>query len=435
MKPRLVLVGEAWGRREKTHQHPLVGPSGRELALEMGISDVAPYMTLLCRNCKRETPFTNGHCHFCKEYVWPNELTLIEHWRRMKRDHNIYVTNVFNEQPPEVCNACGSLDISLFGKPMCKVCKSRNIRINDLGWFFSTERETDMPPWKASKHSPGTHVKAQPFNTHVKRLWRELEDLKPNLVVAMGNAACWALLGQTKITALRGTVSRTNTALTGLDLKVLPIFHPAAVLRQMPMRVTNLADFQKARREREFPEIRRPERLITIPEPNESGLDEIARWIRVNRGRRLANDIETLRGQISVVGFASAPNDSLVIPFRDAHTKDGKIIDVGRIANSIGFPDNGINFWPTPELELQAWKFVKQVEESDSEKIYQNGLYDMSYLIRMGIQPRNAKHDTMLWHHARYPELPKALGYLGSLYCNDIAWKQMSRADNLKRDE
>jgi hypothetical protein len=44
--------------------------------------------------------------------------------------------------------------------------------------------------------------------------------------------------------------------------------------------------------------------------------------------------------------------------------------------------------------------------------------------------------DTMLLHHSMYPELPKSLGFLGSIYTNEAAWKLMRRdAEELKRDE
>jgi len=433
--PSVVLCGEAWGRSEANYQHPLVGASGRELTLQLGSSGLCPYMQLLCRKCKYETDFTNGHCARCGEYCWPTELSLIHHWKTLRDRHNIYVTNVFNEHPPEICNNCGSRNISLFGKMTCNECNSRDVRSNDLGHFFSTERQTEMPPWKASQNTRGTHVKEIYFRTHIRRLWRELDELNPSLVIAMGNAACWALLGQTKISVLRGTISRTNQALTSLDFKVLPVFHPAAILRNMKLRTTTIADYQKAARERTFRETRRPERLITVPHPSASGLDEIRTWIRANRFRRLASDIETIRGTISIVGFSPDSFSSLVVPFRDAHTKDGRIIDVGKIARSLGIADGGINFWPTAELETLAWKLIREIQEGPSEKIFQNGLYDISHLMKMGIQVRNARHDTMLWHHSRYPELPKSLGYLGSLYSNDIAWKQMTRSENLKRDE
>jgi len=43
----------------------------------------------------------------------------------------------------------------------------------------------------------------------------------------------------------------------------------------------------------------------------------------------------------------------------------------------------------------------------------------------------------MLLHHALYPELPKGLGFLGSIYTNEASWKLMrrERSDTVKRDE
>ena len=404
---RAVIVGEAWGRREAQFKHALVGPTGRELSLEMGIAGFAPFLTMRCRRCKHETEFTNARCQHCSEFLWPTEFDLIPYWKKLREEYGIHVTNVFNEQPPS----------------------------NNLGHFFGFEPTTPMPSWKANRTEGGSHLKQEHFH-HVQRLWRELSELRPNLVVALGNAACWALLGQMKITALRGTVNWTKTSLNGLELKCLPTFHPANVLRPTgrAMRPTVIADWTKAAREVEFNDLRRPRRFITIPAPNECGLHEIRSWLR-RPAWRYGNDIETIRGQISIVGFAREVDDALVIPFRDCHSKGGAIIDVGKIAAGIGYPGGGINFWPTRELEIDAWRCVIEAEGSDVEKVGQNFLYDLSYFTQMGIRVRNFVHDDMLWHHSLYPEQPKSLGYLGSLYSNDIAWKQMSKQDSLKRDE
>lgn len=377
---RTVLVGEAYGRREAQFQHALVGPSGRELSLELGISGFAPFMDVLCRNCKQTTPFEDQFCQHCRMHIWPNEFDLIEHWKRLKRDYDIHVTNVFNTQPPN----------------------------NDLGNFFGTEPQTEMPSWKASQKSGGSHLKAEHFH-HVKRLWTELKDLDPTLIIAMGNCACWAILGETKITSLRGTVTWSAR----LDKKVLPTFHPAAILRQMPMRVSVLADFQKAVREREYAGVRRPERYFTIPEPDQSGIRAGYEWFK-RPALAYANDIETIRTQISIVGFARTADDSLVIPIRNA---------------------DYTNYWPTRELEIEAWKLIIYGEQTHQPKIFQNGLFDISHLVRIGILPRNCLHDTMLWHHSEYPELPKSLGFLASVYTDEVAWKLLRTRGTLKRDE
>ncbi len=57
-------------------------------------------------------------------------------------------------------------------------------------------------------------------------------------------------------------------------------------------------------------------------------------------------------------------------------------------------------------------------------------------MLRAGLRPTMCDHDSMLLHHALYPEMLKGLGFLGSIYANDIAWKSMrTKGNNLKRDE
>lgn len=402
---KIVLVGELWGPREVKYKHPLVGGSGRELTLEMGKANLVPFMTLHCRKCKNPVSFTgNFHCPNCNEYLPISEFDLMRHWKELKTNGLLAVTNVFNEYPPA----------------------------GDIGYFFGPEKQTTiLPPWKASKKTPGTHLKAE-FEHHILRLYAEIESYKPNLIIAMGNAACWALLNQSpKISDMRGYIDWSER----LQTKVLPTYHSAHVLRNNAFRPTCIADYKKAKIEAEFPEIRRPERWLNIIDPTPEGIAEGYRWFS-KPAVAYANDIETYRDQITMVGFARSPHDALVIVLRDFETdKTGRITSVGTAAKWNGFPDGDINYWPTPELEFAAWKLIKFGLESSPEKIYQNGCYDISYFLRMGLHPKNVRHDTMLWHHAWMPEQPKSLSYLGSLYTSDIAWKRMRRRDSLKRDE
>lgn len=48
------------------------------------------------------------------------------------------------------------------------------------------------------------------------------------------------------------------------------------------------------------------------------------------------------------------------------------------------------------------------------------------WLANEGLFTRGEVEDTMLLHHALQPELPKKLGYLGSIYTNEIAWKNLA---------
>lgn len=249
------------------------------------------------------------------------------------------------------------------------------------------------------------------FLPEIERLREELSTVSPNLVIACGATACWALLGTSRITGLRGTVAESSLI---PGLKVLPTFHPAFVLRSWENRPIVVADLLKAAREAEFPEIRRPQRWAlvnpTIREVRDFFYDASGRLRPVPI---YSTDIETKKRQISMVGFGISPTHSATIPFISAHSPDR-------------------SYWPYEE-ELIAWGIVKDILESPTPKLFQNGLYDLQYLARVGIRPQACYEDTMLLHHALYPEMQKGLGFLGSIYTNEPAWKLMRTQHNEKK--
>jgi len=246
------------------------------------------------------------------------------------------------------------------------------------------------------------------------RLGEELAFAPRTLVVALGATACWALLGRGAIGSLRGVVARGVGP--GEHLKVLPTYHPAAVLRNWSLRVVVLQDLLKAKREALFPEIRRPHREVLV----DPTLPEIAEWYQeASRAELLAVDIETMHKTISCVGFARSANRAICIPFADDRF----------LARS---------YWPTVADEVAAWEWVRALLQLPVPKVFQNGVYDISYLWRMGLPVRNSLHDTMLLHHSMFPELQKSLGFMGSIYTSESSWKlmrQRKKEEDLKREE
>ena len=57
-------------------------------------------------------------------------------------------------------------------------------------------------------------------------LYKELREVKPNVIIALGATPLLALTGQTSITKYRGSVMEWE------GIKVIPAIHPAACLRQ-----------------------------------------------------------------------------------------------------------------------------------------------------------------------------------------------------------
>lgn len=248
----------------------------------------------------------------------------------------------------------------------------------------------------------------------LERLGDELVRENPNIIVALGNTPTWALLGKTGISKIRGTTFLSSHTAEGF--KVLPTYHPAAILRQWDLRAVTIFDLIKASRESEFPEIRRPQRSIWI-EPTIEDLHEFRKQ-HIDGCERLAVDIETSGSQVTCIGFCPAPHIALVLPFVD-HRRKGK------------------SYWSSTALEHQAWLFVRGLlEDRTIRKVFQNGLYDIAFLYRaQNIRVYGAEHDTMLLHHALQPESLKSLGFLGSVYTDEGAWKQERKVTTIKRDE
>ena len=253
------------------------------------------------------------------------------------------------------------------------------------------------------------------FICELERLGAELADVNPNLVIALGNTASWALLGRTAISKLRGTTF--NSTHTAVGFKVLPTYHPAAVLRQYELRPTTIADLMKAKREAEYPEIRRPRREIWI----EPTLEDIYEFDRkyIRESRLLSIDIETAGNQITCIGIGPSRSLALVVPFLDSRRK-------------------GRSYWPSARSEKEVWVYLCNLLGSSSPpKLFQNGLYDIAFLWRAyGIKVLGAEHDTMLLHHALQPESLKGLGFLGSIYTDEGSWKDMRKGKTtIKADD
>jgi uracil-DNA glycosylase len=296
-----------------------------------------------------------------------------------------YITNVFNLRPK--------------GNRMEDLCGPSNLRLD--GW---------------PSLMPGKYIRKE-FAPELERLSNELLEINPNVVVALGNTACWALLGKTAISKLRGVTQLSTHCVSGF--KVLPTYHPASLFKgadQWANRPIIIMDLVKAKRESLTGEILRPYREIWI-EPTLEDINEFHSYI--TSCQILSVDIETAGREITCTGFAPSRSRAIVIPF----TCPGRL---------------GRNYWPTGDIELRVWEYVRGVLENPGiPKVFQNGMYDIAFLYRgYGIKVANAKEDTMLLHHALQPESLKGLGFLGSLYCDEGAWKQMrQRKQTIKRDD
>jgi uracil-DNA glycosylase len=283
-----------------------------------------------------------------------------------------YLTNVFNFRPHpsnDIKNVCGPKTTGISGYPALQ---------------------------------QGKYVRAE-YAPELLRLGAEIRRERPNLIIALGATASWAILHTSGIKAIRGSVSLAPGARFGLDysVKVLPTYHPAAVARQWNLRPVVIADLDKARRHSGTRDYSRPTRHIWI----KPTLEDIAEYEQryILPASSLTPDIETKQDQITCIGFAPNPTTAIVIPF---------------------FGEDGRSYWSLGD-EVGVWGYVRRWLAMKPLR-FQNGLYDMNFLwAKYGIPCPTAAEDTMLLHHAFQPEMEKGLGFLGSIYTDEPSWKFM----------
>jgi uracil-DNA glycosylase len=283
-----------------------------------------------------------------------------------------------------------------------------NQRIGDLKSRCVPKPEgiPDFPPLFPNKYAPAR------FALELQRLFKEIRNVNPTCILALGNVATWALLKAPGIKKLRGAPLYFHGH---RPVKVLPTYHPAAVFKDYSLKPILFADLDKLSEELKFAEIRRPQRSIWI----EPTLDDLVRFEQEHllHAERVSIDIETAGTMITCIGFAPSPQVGIVVPFTDHDQKDG-------------------SYWRTPEEEREALLWCRRQCLSSAAKVGQNFLYDMQHLWRnYGIPIGGRVDDTMLLHHALQPELEKGLGFLGSIYTREASWKFMRHKETIKRED
>ena len=237
-----------------------------------------------------------------------------------------------------------------------------------------------------------------------RRLADEMDEVNSNVIIALGNEALKALVNKTGITKYRGSILMDKISSTRI-LKVVPTFHPAAIMRQWENRPLAVMDLKRALDESSDP--------LYSMFPRDWKKVETLSELKANVDYYLKNakyisfDIETCNNQVSCIGFARDEFHAFTVP--------------------VCMFDK--SSW-TEEEELQVWIQIKRLLESDIPKIAQNANFDMFYLkYTVGIDVQNLWMDTMIAHHCIYPELPKSLATLCSIYTREPYYKDMIGTD------
>lgn len=264
---------------------------------------------------------------------------------------------------------------------MTNVVKERPAK-NDITPFFQVKRNGA--------------VTSKEFDDYVRQLKLELSTCSANTIVAVGGTALYALCGKFSATKWRGSILE-STLLPGR--KVIPIIHPASALRQYIFRHYITFDLRRVKEESQFPELRLPVRNYIIQPTFDACIEFLTNLLR--NAKETACDIEVTNEEVSCISFATSPSQAISIPFYDT----------------------GKDYF-TLDQEVAIWKLIEHILRAQHiKKIFQNGIFDMTFQFqKLGLFTQNYD-DTMIGQAVMYPDFPKGLDFITSIYTREPYYK------------
>lgn len=303
----------------------------------------------------------------------------------------------------ELNKMLGEAGISRSECYVTNVSKIRPAR-NDIKLFFAGAKDRIEPRHLNSRGKMVTPEIAE----GVDQLKAEIEIVKPNIIVACGNVPMWALTGicnkphdlaaPTGIMDWRGSMLNEN--LTDRRIQLIPIYHPAAILRQWSWRSCTVHDLRRVARYRDGSPFPKPAWRFTI----RPSFDTVVRILsglldQLDQGERLrlSYDIETRLGHTACAGLAWNWLDAICIPFIHGGSKEG--------------------YWSEEEEAAVVYLLCQVINHKNAQVIGQYITYDSQYNYRHWHSVPRVVQDTMITWHSIFSSQPKDLAFQASMMC------------------
>lgn len=239
-------------------------------------------------------------------------------------------------------------------------------------------------------------------------LQREIELCRPNVILALGNAAMWALTGKWGLKNYRGSMLETDEG-----IRVIPSWHPSSVIKQWSLRAIVVQDMRRAAREVGGERVERPNYRTQIRPRFDEAMATLNQLLtsldQSPNGLRLSVDIETSYGHIMCLGIAWSRLDAICIPF----------VEIQR---------GGASYWPEWDEARIVHMLYRVLTHPNCRVIWHNGLFDAQYIFRAWhFIPRHSM-DSMIAQHSCFSTMQKSLDFVSALYANHhVYWKGLAR--------
>lgn len=253
---------------------------------------------------------------------------------------------------------------------------------------------------------------------YVEALTRDIDLVKPRVILALGNGALFALTGKWGIKSWRSSLLK-YTSPNGHECIVIPTYTPGFIQSVWKERNSCIHDIRKAGRHAFSDQpIEEPKYNFFI-EPDFGTANRVLTDLlrRVEQSpTTLSVDIETRGGHIACIGIAWSKVDAICIPLMRA---------VSELQSN--WKDR-IHYWRDVEEQFILYRLYKLLTHPNAHVIGQNFIYDAQYFWRWLHYVPNFKRDTMLAQHTMFSNQPKGLDVLSALWCAyHVYWKDESK--------
>jgi len=298
------------------------------------------------------------------------------------------------------------------GRELDRLLKDAGIHRSNC--WLTTASKYEVPANVGKKKLP-FHIRARDagidMDQQLAELQVEINEIKPNVILALGGSALWALSGKTTISKHRGSL------MWGMGSKFVSTYHPRDLLHSAGggeikgyyNRQIMIVDMKRARDESHSPSLDLPSRHIQICQNSGELYGFLERY---KNHQKLSADIESGGHCLPIcIGLSFNKSHAMTVPL---------------------WNEGGISSIPTADLATIWIMLSKVLWEKDI--VGQNFNYDRDKIRRLGFIIRRIYSDTMFKAFAINPELPKGLAFNTSIYTREPFYKDEGMYEGSIRD-
>lgn len=279
------------------------------------------------------------------------------------------------------------------------------VKYNNIYYTSIIKERLDKPPKK--HQNPLQYIQNnRNIEPDLELLIKELRNIKPNVVVPLGEIALQVITGYKNIRKLAGSILRPAGGF-GISqfTKVIPMLHPRDLRKEYNKIFTSVVYAERAVKYANIEDFPKNDWIIRVIR----NATELGDYFEQNKDQPLkVTDVETYAGFVTCIGFCCDGILGVCVPLLD---------------------DNINNLEQSLIYKLVA-KFLY-----NNKFVNQNIGFDENQLERFGFRLGGVAGDTMLMAGTIYPELDKNLGFINSLYTEIPYFKDEGKNFNPKTND